>query len=491
MRIGSSSTRELTTGTSGWSHMEAVALRRQSYTYREAQWLSLLLMTPFLAAADVSVANLAGPAIRRGLGASGTAVQLVVGAYIVAYAVLLITGARLGRAYGYKRLFVLGMTMFGTASLVGGLAPNLVVLVVMRVLQGTGAALMVPQALTGIQLGFTGARRVRAIAGFAASLSLGAVFGQVVGGALVSADILGSSWRPIFLINVPICYGTAMAAHRLLPPDPVRGASCLDLPGVLTLCLSVLLLVVPLTVGPTTGWPSWTWVALAASVPCFGLFLATQRRAATMGRDPLIDAGLMSRPTIAWGLVAMSVAYATNFALLFVVAKYVQLGLGHSALVSGFVLVPWSVAFGVSRPILGLFPAWVAPWLPTGGFLVLSLAYLAVGVALLAGQLPAALLAGVLTPGGFGLGATYTTMVSHLTDAVSTRHASDLSGLIPTTSQIGGAIGIAGFGSLYLTLAGAHAAAQAFAVIALVLGATALVGALAAYLAIRHASRRG
>jgi MFS family permease len=167
--------------------------------------LGVLLLAPFLAQADATIANVATPAIRTDLGASAAAAELVIGGYLVAYAVLLVTGARLGQTHGYKRLFVIGVSGFGASSLIAGLAPSSVVLIVMRVLQGASAALMYPQALTGIQHNFSGDQRARAIGSFTIALAAGAVIGQLAGGVLVSADIAGSSWRPVFLVNVPIC----------------------------------------------------------------------------------------------------------------------------------------------------------------------------------------------------------------------------------------------------------------------------------------------
>ena len=119
----------------------------------------MLLVAPFLAQADATIANVATPAIRAGIGASAAAAQLVIGGYLIAYAVLLITGARLGQTHGYKHLFLIGVAVFGVSSLAGGLAPDAAVLIGMRVAQGGGAALMYPQALTGIQLNFEGDAR--------------------------------------------------------------------------------------------------------------------------------------------------------------------------------------------------------------------------------------------------------------------------------------------------------------------------------------------
>jgi len=146
--------------------------------------------------------------------------------------VLLITGARLGQTHGYRRVFLLGVGMFTLASLACGLAPSPVLLIAARVAQGSAAALMFPQALTGIQLHFTGPARVRAIGRYAIALSAGAVTGQILGGALISANLAGTSWRAIFLINVPVGLLVLGAASRWLPADDRRASRSLDGPGV-------------------------------------------------------------------------------------------------------------------------------------------------------------------------------------------------------------------------------------------------------------------
>src|SRR5262249_21644657 len=151
-----------------------------------------LLMAPFMAQVDTTIANVATPSIHSDLHASGAELELVIGGYLIAYAVLLITGARLRQTHGYKRGFLLGVRSFVLASLLCALAPSPVVLIGARVLQGAGAALMFPQALTGIQLHFEGAERVRAIGLYAIALSSGAVTGQIVSGALISANLFGS-----------------------------------------------------------------------------------------------------------------------------------------------------------------------------------------------------------------------------------------------------------------------------------------------------------
>ena len=379
----------------------------------------MLLMAPFLASADATIANVATPAICAGLGASGTAAQLVVGSYLVAYAVLLITGARLGQTHGYKRLFLLGVAVFAVTSLAAGMSPDVTVLVIMRFLQGAGAALMFPQALTGIQVNLAGERRSRAITLFAMALSGGAIFGQLLGGAIVSANIAGTTWRPIFLVDVPICLTvlavaprsfagrrgawhrssrparhrnpvTERPAHRRAPdPRPSPAVADLDLGGTRRrpACLR------RLPRHPTTR---------------------HNRRSITV--DQHLGAG---RPAITLALLALLGSSATYFALLFTLGQYFQIGLGHSALSSGLVLVPWVVAFGIAGQITRRLPSSLGPMLPVGGLLLLSAAYLAISAALFAGPLPAPVLAALFAVGGLGWGTAFTALIGHLTGAVT------------------------------------------------------------------------
>ena len=448
--------------------------------------LLVLLVAPFLAQADATIANVATPAIRTGLHASGAAVELVIGGYLLAFAVLLITGARLGQTHGYKRMFLLGVSVFALTSLLAGLAPSAAVLIVARVLQGVGAALMFPQALTGIQLNFVDAARTRAISFYAIALSGGAVLGQIAGGVLISADIAGTGWRAIFLINLPVCLAVIAAAIHYLPADAARGTAGLDLRGVATLSTSLLLIVVPLTVGRGQGWPIWTWLCLLASVPAFWLFLRTQRRTDATRRPPLINIEALGRSPVLLGLITLLASTGTYYALLFTLAQYLQQGLGRSALASGLILVPWVTAFGLAGQITRRLPARLTPALPWAGCLLLAAAYLAISATLLTGHRSDLLLVILLAAGGLGLGTQFTTLIAHLTTAVPVRYAPDISGASTTTLQIGGALGVAGFGSLYLTLAtrpGNADASQAFALTALALGGVALLAAFTAYLA--------
>jgi MFS family permease len=444
---------------------------------RTRTWLlGVLMVGPFMAQADATIANVATPSIRADLGASGSALELVIGGYLIAFAVLLITGARLGQTHGYRRVLIWGLAAFSFASLLCGLAPTAPALIVARVLQGAAAALLFPQTLTGIRRSFEGRARVRAIGLYAIALSSGAVLGQLFGGALIGANLAGSGWRPIFLVNVPIGAVAAVAAARKLPADAPAAARGIDLAGVAMLSAGILLVVLPLVLGRAGGWPAWTWVSLLASGPVLAGFVVLERAVAASGKAPLVNLRAVARPTVAWALVALSAATATYYALLFTLAQYLQDGLGHSAAASGLTLVPWVAAFGVAGQIVPRMPARVASLVPSAGCLLLAAVYAAISAMLFSGEHREGALVALLALGGLGLGVQFSALIAHVSGAVAPEHAADISGVSTTMSQVGGALGVAGFGTLYYT----HAAAGATHAFALVTAALCVVALLAA-----------
>jgi len=442
--------------------------------------LAVLLMGPFMAQADATITNVATPSIRAGLGASGAALELVVGGYMIAFAMLLITGARLGQTHGYRRIFVLGVATFTAASIACGLAPTPPALVAARVLQGAGAALMFPQTLTGIQLIFEGAERGRAIGLYALALSTGAVAGQIAGGGLISLDVLGIGWRAIFLVNAPIGAAVVLAALRHLPVDDRRATRDVDVRGVATLSAAIALIVLPLVLGRAEGWPAWTWVSLAASVPALATFVVVERRVAARGGAPLMHLAVIARPTVSRSLAALLLATGTYYALLFTLAQYLQQGLGRSPFLSGLTLVPWVAAFGAAGQLVRRLPERVRPLIPSAGCALLAAAYVVISAALFDGRHGEALLLAVLTAGGLGLGVQFSALIAHLSNAVPRRYAPDISGVSTTLMQIGGTVGVAAFGTLYLGLATAGAT-RAFAVVTAAFAAAALLASAAAY----------
>ncbi|MFB4301258.1 MFS transporter [Actinomadura sp. NTSP31] len=437
--------------------------------------LAVLMLGQFMVNVDTAIVNVAGPSIQDGLHPSGAALQLVVSGYTLTYAVLLVTGARLGDARGHRRMFLLGLAAFTAASLACGVAPVTGALVTARLVQGAAGALMVPQVLSGIQIHFTGKARARAQGLLVMTLSGGAVAGQVLGGVMVSADLFGLGWRPVFLVNVPVGIALLAAGARLLPRDAGGGAARLDLGGVALLSAGVLLATVPLIFGREAGWPAWTWICLAASAPVLALFVRRQRRIAARGGSPLVDLGVLARPVVAWSLGSIALATATYFAMLFVLALYLQQGLGKSAMFSGLVLVSWVAAFGVAGPLLPRLPSRLTDHAPVIGYLILAAAYLTVGLA----HADGALLVVLLGFGGFGLGLGFASQLGRASADVPARFAPDLSGVVNTNSQLSAVAGVAVFGTLYLGLGGTHR--HAFTVVMVAFAGTAVAACAAGF----------
>ncbi|WP_082598796.1 MULTISPECIES: MFS transporter [unclassified Kitasatospora] len=417
---------------------------------RSGRLLAVVLLGQFMALLDVSIVNVAVPGIRTDLGASGAALQLVVAGYTIAYAVLLITGARLGARYGYSRLFLLGLAAFTAASLACGLAPGTGWLIGFRVFQGAGAALMVPQVMSLVQRTFSGAARVRALGLYSAVLAGGMAVGQVVGGILVSADLFGTGWRPVFLVNVPIGLVLLIAGRRLLPVLPGDGSRRFDVVGLVVLAAALGLLVVPLVLGHELGWPVWGWVMLAGSAALSGVFVVVERRIAARGGQPLVPVRVLRAPGLlpaAGAIFLIMVAFA---GLMFAFALHQQAALGYSALRAGLLSAPVAIGFGVSSLHWHRLPQRLHRRLPSLALGTAAGAYLLFGVLVSGGAdigLGAEL---VLTVGGLAVGCAYSPLFAAALGRVDPADAADGSGVLVTVIQLGQVIGVALLGTLFL-----------------------------------------
>src|SRR3954453_514884 len=240
--------------------------------------LAVILAAAFLAGFDFFVVNVSIPSIRSSLHATFAEVQLVIASYGLTYAVLLISGGRLGDIYGRKRMFMWGVAAFTAASLLCGFAPSPAFLIAARALQGVAGALSFPQVLSIMQVTFPGNERAKAFGLFGTVIGTSSFSGNVLGGLLVSANIFGLSWRPIFLINLPIGILTVAAAAKFVKETRSPKARRLDLGGVAIMTLALTLLLYPLIQGREAGWPVWAFVCLAAVIPIMILFVQFEKR---------------------------------------------------------------------------------------------------------------------------------------------------------------------------------------------------------------------
>jgi len=426
----------------------------------------ILLAGAFMPIMDFFITNVALPSIDASLHASAPELELVIAGYGVAYAALLVLGGRLGDRYGRRRIFLGALAGFTLASLACGIAPSAGLLIGARVMQGATAALLIPQVLATFHHTLEGERKARALALYGATSGIAAVVGQIVGGLLVSANIAGSSWRPIFLVNVPVGIVVLLVAARVVPttrsPHPVG----IDLPGTLLFAATLIALLAPLTEGHALGWPWWTWLLLALAVVLGVVTFLVEQRAEARGEVPLLPPSLLKLPSMARGLV-MVLIFSIGFgAFMFVFALTIQDGLHNDALRGGLSIVPMAVLFlagslaaprlitrfgrgalsgGAVVQLAGL--AWLVTVLVTGwphvGLLSMAvpLALVGAGQSMLFGGLFRSVLADVPAHlGGIG------------------------SGALITIQQSGLALGVATLGSLYLALQ-PHGYPHAFATV--------------------------
>lgn len=309
------------------------------------------LFTVLLAAAlpliDFFIVNVALPTIGADLAASESVLELVVAGYGVSYAVLLVLGGRLGDLFGRRRLFLIGMAAFGLTSLACGLAPGAWSLVAARVAQGASAAAMLPQVLATIQATTTGPRRAKAMGLYGATAGLAMVAGQILGGILVAADIAGTGWRSVFLVNVPVVLAGLFLAARAVPETRSERPEPVDVPGTVLLAASLLALLVPLTEGRAAGWPLWTWLSLLAFPFAAAAFYVVERRADRAGRTPLVPPSLFALTSLRRGLLLV-LPFSIGFSgFMFVIAVALQQGAGLDPVAAGLALAPLAVVFFV------------------------------------------------------------------------------------------------------------------------------------------------
>jgi MFS family permease len=416
--------------------------------------LVIVLTGQIMAIIDTNIVNVAVPSMHATLGASGAGLQLVVAGYTIAYAVLLVTGARLGDMLGHRRVFLAGTALFTLASLGCGLAPTTGALIALRFLQGVGAATMIPQVLSLIQRSYTApGPRARAMGLYATVISGGAVLGQVLGGLLVSADVFGSSWRPVFLVNVPV--GLAVLAFgRLLPAGRFDGARTLDLRGLAVLTPAVLALVLPLVLGQPLGWPLWGWLLLAVSVVLFALLGRVEHRVEARGGQPILPRSLLGLPGMIAGLGGLFVSMVVFGGWLFGLALELQDGLGDSPLRAGLTFVPCGVAFAIVSLNWRRLPVRYHERLPMIGFVVTGAGLVWSGLLLHSGGAGGVWLYVALAVSGAGMAGAFGALMGRVLSRVPVAIAADASGVVVTVNQLGIVVGIAAFGSLYLTTAG-------------------------------------
>ncbi|MDX6341877.1 MAG: hypothetical protein QOH87_2015 [Trebonia sp.] len=417
-------------------------------TARSGLRLGLILVASFMVVLDFTIVNIALPSMERDFGVATSVVQWVVTGYAIAFSGLLILGGRAADMLGRRRIFIAGLVVFSLASLAGGLAGDPVLLVASRIVQGAGAALVAPAALSLITTSFPpGPRRTRAIGLYGSMASVGFVAGQVLGGVLVE----WTSWRAVFLVNVPVGLAAAFVAPRVIPlpagerasgraagPGARQRGRRLDVRGAVLITAAIALAVFSISQGDVLGWTSP--LVLGAAVIAVGA-AACFVVAETRHPAPLVRPRLLLRPGLRNGAALAFLLGVWNGGELLVLSLYMQQVLRFSPLVTGMIIAPQGIA--------GFTMGMLAPRL-AGRFGVRRVAMLAgvsatIGFAALT-QLPAVgyspLLFVVILVGFGGAGTAFGSIV------LASRELSDgdqglAGGVVNTSRQMGAAVGAA------------------------------------------------
>ncbi|MGH7722294.1 MAG: MFS transporter [Candidatus Dormibacteria bacterium] len=424
------------------------------------RWLALasVMTALFMVLLDVSIVNVAIPAIRSNLAANNADIQFVIAGYGLAYAVLLITGGRLGDIFGRKRLFIVGMSGFVVASALCGLAQSAIMLDLSRVLQGAMAAMMYPQVLSVIQVTFPPSERARVFGLVGAVIGIATITGPLAGGLIIRNDITGGSWRWIFLVNLPIGIAALIAAARLVTESRAPNATRLDLGGVVLATAGILLLVYPLVEGQVAGWPPWTFICMGASPVVLALFILYERSLPST-RFPLVQLSLFRIRSFSLGVAISAVFIAGIPAFFFTFSLMLQVGLGFSALNAGLTTIPWSIASAFASAMSSRFAPRLGKWTIAIGSTLLTIGVLGViGTLHLEGAnlngwelIPSFLVSGL------GLGTVIAPLLTIILAGVPGRDAGSASGVLTTFQQLGGAIGVAVVGVVFFGLLSSRA----------------------------------
>ncbi|MDQ1104208.1 MFS transporter [Nocardioides zeae] len=407
--------------------------------------LGVSLVVGFMVLLDVTIVNVAVPSMRSGLDAAPGAIQWVVSGYALAFGLTLVTGGRLGDAYGRRRLMVIGLLGFVASSAAAGLAPDATWLVVARLVQGASAGLLTPQNSGLIQTLFRGRERGVAFGTFGLVVSVSSALGPVLGGLIIAIAGTEDGWRWIFLVNVPIGLVLLVPILRLVPgrdPSAGTGRVHLDLLGAVLLGATVLAVLVPV-VNVEGG--TVTLLPLLVLVPVFALaFVRWEHRVVRRGGAPLLDVGLLRRtPGYASG-VTIGALYFTGFTGVFLVLSFfLQEGRGLTALEAGLHLCTFAIGSAVAAPIAGRMVDRVGRVLTVGALVVLLGALVVLALVAPAG-LPLWLALSVpLLVAGVGGGAVVSPNMTLSLADVPTRMGGAAGGALQTGQRIGAAIGAA------------------------------------------------
>lgn len=419
------------------------------------RWLALfvLLIANFMNLIDVTIVNVALPSMRDNLGATDSQIEWVVAAYILAFALGLLPFGRLGDIYGRTRLFLWGVTSFTVASALCGLAPNIEFLIIARIIQGLAGAMMTPQVLAIATVTFPPHERGQAFSLFGLSAGLASVCGPILGGILVSANLFGMEWQPIFLVNIPIGIAAVVAGWFIIPRLPGHSGLKNDFVGIVLFGLGILAVVFPIIEGRTYGWPLWAFGMILAGLVLMAAFVVWTRNRAKAGEPQLLNFDLITNRQFMFGAFVTTVFASGIPGMFMVISLLLQGGFGFTPLESGLTNTPFSVGVLIASVIAGRFGSHYlrARLATSGALLVLGIGWLHFYIAGVGDTIDHWAFLPPLLIAGIGLGLGFSSLFQLVLANVPPRDAGAGSGALQAFQQVGGALGVAFIGEIFFT----------------------------------------
>jgi EmrB/QacA subfamily drug resistance transporter len=431
----------------------AAAHHASKFTAKQKKLALLIVAFAFVMdLLDSTIVNIAIPSIQANLGASYATIQWLIAGYSLTFALLLITGGRMGDVFGYKKIFMIGISGFTIASLLAGIAPSPLFLIIARLIQGSMAALMVPQVMSLMQVMYTPKERAGVMGLFGMLGGLSASLGPVIGGLLIKANIFGWDWRPIFLINLPVGIFALIAGWKYLPDGKSEHPLHIDIKGTVLIILALSLMVFPLIEGRDLGWPLWSIILLAVSLPALMFFGWYEVRKDRRDHSALIVPALFKVRSFVSGLGLNIVVQSVMIAYFLTVTLVMQIGLEFSPIKAALTGLPTAIGMGVGFAVLGqkLIMRYGRNVINIG--IVIFTAGLVYTTWLVSHYLlsvhPWQFVPGLFLI-GIGLSQIMVPIFSAALQDVDTRHAGSASGILNAVQQVGAAVGIAVIGVIF------------------------------------------
>ena len=421
--------------------------------------LAVLLLANFMNLMDVTIVNVAIPAMQENLGAEPSQIEWVIAGYVLAFALGLLPFGRLGDIVGRTQMFLAGVAAFTAASAACGLAPSIEWLIAARVFQGLAAAMMTPQVLAIATVTFPPEERGQSFSLFGLSAGLASVSGPIIGGLLIGADVGGLDWRPIFLVNIPVGILAVVLGWFIIRRPPGHAGMKNDYVGIGLFGASIVAIVFPLVEGRVYGWAPWIWGLMALGVVGIGLFVLWEKRMADADRPQLLNYSLATNPQFLLGMLTLTVFASGIPGFFMVISLLLQSGFGFTPLESGLTNTPFSVGVLVISLISGRFgQSYLRTRAATSAvLLIVGMVWLHLIIQGVTDTIDHWWFLPPLFIAGLGLGLGFSSLFQLVLSAVPPRDAGSGAGALQALQQVGGAVGVALVGQIFFSmLAGAR-----------------------------------